>query len=233
METDVFSWHPKAVLYTPEGQSITAKDHFADECGNIHPLPAFFTSLNEGQSPYVKPDGTIANGPKTSFENMFYSSSGGTTGEPKLICRSCKSWLLSFQENRNLFQITQKKSYATLGNLSHSMTLYAALEALTTGADYYPLHGVRTAQQIKQIARQRIQFLYATPTQLRLLIKSASLEKPLVAVDGIMIGGGWLDYETKQLVQQLCPNAQIKEFYGAAEAIHLRRWDQSANRIRT
>ena len=217
METDVFSWHPKAVLYTPEGQSITAKDHFADECGNIHPLPAFFTSLNEGQSPYVKPDGTIANGPKTSFENMFYSSSGGTTGEPKLICRSCKSWLLSFQENRNLFQITQKKSYATLGNLSHSMTLYAALEALTTGADYYPLHGVRTAQQIKQIARQRIQFLYATPTQLRLLIKSASLEKPLVAVDGIMIGGGWLDYETRQLVQQLCPNAQIKEFYGAAE----------------
>ena len=217
MKTDVFTWHPKAVLHTLEGKTITAKNHLRGESNNIHPLPAFFTSLKAGHSPYVKQDGTIAIGPKTSFENMFYSASGGSTGEPKLICRSCKSWLLSFQENKNLFNITQKKSYATLGHLSHSLTLYAALEALTIGADYYPLNGLGVAHQLKLIAKHGIQFLYATPTQLRLLSKSASLENPLVAVDEVMIGGGWLDRETKQLVQELCPYAQIIEFYGAAE----------------
>ena len=217
MKMDVFTWHPQAVLYTPEGKPIAAKDHLEGQPNNIHPLTAFFTSLKAGQSPYVKKDGTIANGPKTPFENMFYSASGGSTGEPKLVCRSCKSWLLSFQENKKLLNISQKKSYATLGHLSHSLTLYAALEALTIGANFYPLGGMSVAQQLKQIAQQRIQILYATPTQLRLLTKSASLERPLMAVEGIMIGGGWLDSETKKLVQELCSNAQIKEFYGAAE----------------
>ncbi|MGB1915882.1 MAG: AMP-binding protein, partial [Paracoccaceae bacterium] len=201
---DVFTWHPQAVLYTPEGKPIAAKDHLEGQPNNIHPLTAFFTSLKAGQSPYVKNDGAIVNGPKTPFENMFYSASGGSTGEPKLVCRSCKSWLLSFQENKNLLNISQKKTYATLGHLSHSLTLYAALEALTIGANFYPLGGMSVAQQLKQIAQQRIQILYATPTQLRLLTKSASLERPLMAVEGIMIGGGWLDYETKKLVQELC-----------------------------
>lgn len=67
------------------------------------------------------------------------------------------------------------------------------------------------------IAYREIQILYATPTQLRVLIKSATLQSRLKAVRGVMIVGGWLDRETKQCVQELCPNAEIKEFYGAAE----------------
>ena len=217
MNTETFSWHAEAVLYTPQGCSIFAKDCLVQEPDKIHPLAAFFKLLQDGHAPLVKSDGTSVVGPKIAFRNMFYSSSGGSTGKPKLICRSCKSWLLSFTENVSFFALTEKKSYATLGDLSHSLTLYAALEALTTGADYYPLGGLRASQQLKHITQHRIQILYATPTQLRILTKSADLESRLTAVRWVMIGGGWLDDETKKRVQKLCPSAELKEFYGASE----------------
>lgn len=217
MSSKAFSWHSEAVLYTPQGASISAKDSLVEGPKETHPLAAFLKLMQHGHAPLVKSDGTSAIGPKAAVENMFYSSSGGSTGEPKLICRSCKSWTLSFQENAKYFTLTQKKSYATFGHLSHSLTLYAALEALTTGAEYHPLDGLRTKQQLKELAQKEIQILYATPTQLRILTKFTTSESRLKAVRGVMIGGGWLDHETKQCVQELCPNAEIKAFYGAAE----------------
>ena len=217
MSSEAFSWHSEAILYTPLGASISAKSSLAEDPKQTHPVAAFLKLLQDGHAPLVKSDGTSAIGPKAAVGNMFYSSSGGSTGEPKLICRSCKSWALSFQENAKLFTLKHKKSYATFGHLSHSLTLYAALEALTTGAEYHPLEGLGTKQQLKMIAYREIQNLYATPTQLRILTKSATLQSRLKAVRGVMIGGGWLDRETKQRVQELCPNAEIKEFYGAAE----------------
>ena len=217
MSSEAFSWHSEAILYTPLGASISAKSSLAEDPKQTHPVAAFLKLLQDGHAPLVKSDGTSAIGPKAAVGNMFYSSSGGSTGEPKLICRSCKSWALSFQENAKLFTLKHKKSYATFGHLSHSLTLYAALEALTTGAEYHPLEGLGTKQQLKMIAYREIQILYATPTHLRILTKSATLQSRLKAVRGVMIGGGWLDRETKQRVQELCPNAEIKEFYGAAE----------------
>lgn len=180
-------------------------------------MAAFLKLLQHGHPPLVKSDGTGAIGPKAAVGNMFYSWSGGSTGEPKLICRSCKSWALSFQENAILFTRKHKKPNANFGHLSHSLTLYAVLVALTTGAEYHPLEGLGTKQQWKMIAHREIQILYAKPTQLRILTKSATLHSRLRAVRGVMIGGGWLDRETKQRVQELCLNAETKEFYGAAE----------------
>ena len=110
MSSEAFSWHSEAVLYTPQGASISAKDSLVEDPKETHPLAAFLKLMQHGHAPLIKSDGTSAIGPKAAVENMFYSSSGGSTGEPKLICRSCKSWTLSFQENAKYFTLTQKKS---------------------------------------------------------------------------------------------------------------------------
>ena len=99
MSSEAFSWHSEAILYTPLGASISAKSSLAEDPKQTHPVAAFLKLLQDGHAPLVKSDGTSAIGPKAAVGNMFYSSSGGSTSEPKLICRSCKSWTLSFQEN--------------------------------------------------------------------------------------------------------------------------------------
>lgn len=212
-----FSWHPEAVLFTAKGKCISARDHQLESTTSSHILSEFFKLLHAGHAPLVKSDGTVEPGPLPAKENMFYSASGGSTGMPKLVCRSCRSWLLSFAENNELFDIRKKKSYATLGHPSHSLTLYAALEALNTGADYYPLGDIRVTKQLSILLERKVKIIYATPTQLRLLLRFSNKSIRLIGVQWLVIGGGWLDDETMGRLQDFCPNAEILQFYGAAE----------------
>lgn len=217
MRNELFTWHPDAVLHTPEGKCISAQNSHANGSSKTDTLVTFFQLLNAGQAPLVRSDGKIVAGPKPTAEHMFYSASGGSTDTPKLVCRSCKSWILSFRENTKIFDVKKKKAYATFGHHSHSLTLYAALEALNSGADYYPLGKLKITNQLAKLEKEKINILYATPTQLRLLVKPAEIFGPLSSVNRVMIGGGWLDHETNHRIEGLCPNAEIIQFYGAAE----------------
>lgn len=58
--------------------------------------------------------------------------------------------------------------------------------------------------------------LYATPTQLRRLLLAEG-EGALPAVAYVFCGGGKLDAACRAGMAALCPNATIREFYGASE----------------
>lgn len=144
----------------------------------------------------------------------FQCQTGGTTQAPKQLRRTCDSWLASFRHNMRLFGPDQV--YATLGHLSHSLTLYAGAEALATGADYVPVQVKHPAGQRKILSRHGVKVLYATPTQIRLLCMGDAAGA-LGTLRFVMIGGGVLDAGTQALVKQAAPNAQVLQFYGAAE----------------
>ena len=146
---------------------------------------------------------------------FFQCLSSGSSGRPKRMRRSHASWTKSFRINAGLWGITRQDSYAVLGALSHSLALYSCLEGLYLGADLLLLSDLRPDRQAIQIEKKDASILYATPTQLRQLHTYAA--RPLPSLRKVIIGGASLDPATRNLAERLCPNAEILEFYGAAE----------------
>lgn len=142
--------------------------------------------------------------------------SSGSGGRIKTICRSHASWIASFNTNRDSFALSARDRYGVLGHLGHSLSLYAAVEALHLGAGLLVMAGDSPRQQIRQIVDTGITVLYATPTQLRRL-QLAAKGYLLPAVTHIFCGGGKLDEPCRAGMATLCPNTAIREFYGTSE----------------
>ncbi|MBS8228963.1 metal ABC transporter permease, partial [Vannielia litorea] len=82
----------------------------------------------------------------------FETLTGGTTGAPRIIRRRQASWIASFEVNRAAWSLGSGTRVATLGSLTHSLTLYGVLEALHCGAEAHLLHGLRPDRQQKALA---------------------------------------------------------------------------------
>ena len=160
----------------------------------------------------------------------FCAMSGGTTGAPKVIQRRCASWIATFQLHARQFAQQTPLRYATLGDLQHSLTLYGAIEALHIGAIYHPLGGVSPRRQLAELQSARVNVLYATPTQIRLLLNVKRQKSGLEALRHVMLGGGALDQETRARLNRWAPAAEITEFLAPARPalfahqITIRRW---------
>lgn len=148
-------------------------------------------------------------------EQAVFCESSGSTGTPKLIRRSPSSWRASFEVNRALLGVTSDDTYAVLGHLGHSISLYAATEALHLGADLAILSGFAPAQQAIALREHGISLLYATPSQLRLLI--AADDACLPTITRLICGGGALDAGLRACLTERFPNARVIEFFGASE----------------
>ena len=141
--------------------------------------------------------------------------SAGSTGTPKTIRRRPNSWITSFEVTRDHFGVSATAPYAVLGAVEHSLTLYAAMEALHMGSDLAVLTGLRPRAQISAMRDVGVQVVYATPTQLRLLVDAGT--KPVGSVRWVFCGGGKLDALTSAQLRDLFPNAALHEFFGASE----------------
>ncbi|MCP4998380.1 MAG: long-chain fatty acid--CoA ligase, partial [Hyphomicrobiales bacterium] len=152
----------------------------------------------------------------------FLTLSGGTTGTPKIIRRRSASWLHSIRVMQRLLGISPASRVATLGDLSHSLALYASVEALVCGAQCHALHSNALRSLAGEIDTRKISHLYATPTQLRLL--SAP---PIQSVRYVIVGGGALDPAASHHCKTLFPNAKTYRFYGAVETSFITLGDDS------
>ena len=156
--------------------------------------------------------------PAQSGLPQFECLSSGTTGTARRIQRSHQSWINSFKVNASLMQIRIEDSYAIIGKLSHSLPLYAAMEACHLGADVHLLGELRPDRQLDAMARLGTTMLYLTPTQARQLCAvPISDSRPRFRVRHLLCGGGKLDDKTRAALKQLFEGAAIAEFYGASE----------------
>ena len=106
---------------------------------------------------------------------------------------------------------------ALLGSLTHSLSLYGALEAIFLGCEVHHLAGLSPSSQLEYLENKKIEILYVTPTQLRLML-SAKYQNYLI--DGlryIFIGGASIEQNTLAELSKIAPNAELKQFYGSSE----------------
>ena len=205
--TDRFRWHPAARLFAggevmpaPGDRTVVADG--AVGLAQVIGLPAFRVGAVDVPAP-VADDLPV-------FETL----TSGSTGQPRRILRTQASWIASFAVNAG-FGIGPGARVAVLGRLVHSLALYGAVEGLYLGAEVHLLDGLRPDRQRKALSDLGISHLYATPAQLRLLTEGAGICPDLRLV---LVGGSKLDPRLRAAVAAMAPGAELREFYGAAEA---------------
>ena len=149
-----------------------------------------------------------------SPQRVFCESSG-SSGAPKLIRRSPESWRASFEINRKMFHIGPQDRYAVLGHLGHSLSLYAALEALHIGAGLALLTGLGPKRQAAALRTHKVTTIYATPSQLGLIVRADA--DAFADVRRIFFGGGKMDAALRATLSARFPEARLMEFFGASE----------------
>lgn len=215
MNSQIISWHPNAVLVdhtharlTAQMASNVAASENCDPTDPLTALPAYINAIDAGFIPIMGHLDQF----RPNAQGDFLTQTGGSTGRPKTILRSSESWLLSFNHMAKTYGVGTSARVAALGHLNHSLALYAALEALHLGAEFHALGGLTPAQYGTELVTREITHLYATPTQLR-LIRSGDIAD----VAFIFVGGGAMDDTGLKAARMIFPNAQILQFYGAAE----------------
>jgi long-chain acyl-CoA synthetase len=207
--SDGFRWHPKARLIDSSGavvplgrpeQAVLPDSALGLAAAIGHPAFRIGAAGRPAPEPHDVP--------------VFETLTSGSTGEPRRIRRTQASWTASFAVNAG-FGIGPGARVAVLGRLVHSLSLYGAVEGLHLGAEVHLLDTLRPDRQSAALARSRITHLYATPAQLRLLTKGTGLCPDLRL---ILVGGSKLDAALRASFADLVPQAQVREFYGAAEA---------------
>jgi long-chain acyl-CoA synthetase len=213
-----FRWHADAQLILPDGTCLDEPQHHFSAAVEAHPICRFFDLLNHQSMPLICAAGRVEAVLGANANSEFCAMSGGTTGASKVIQRRCASWIATFQLHARQFAQQTPLRYATLGDLQHSLTLYGAIEALHIGAIYHPLGGVSPRRQLSELQSAGVNVLYATPTQIRLLLNVKRQNTGLEALRHVMLGGGALDQETRAQLKRCAPAAEITEFFGTSEA---------------
>ncbi|OIQ26976.1 MAG: AMP-dependent synthetase [Alphaproteobacteria bacterium MedPE-SWcel] len=198
-----FQLSPHTEIRTPGGVGLSELTH----------------ALLSGKSILAQPgDRPIA--AISEAEQWLYCQSSGSTGYAKTIRRTPASWIRSFDMDRRVFGLGETDVVASLGTLSHSLTLFAAVFACHVGADLAMLGGVGPRKQITGLARLGATVLYATPAQFRLLLRAAD-GSPLPTVRLIFSSGGKLDEDLRGALEALFPSADLHEIFGASETSYI------------
>jgi len=216
-----FYWHPQTQLLGISASGNNSQQTTPGALGNVEyivdndcksTLQCLRKVLTKRQEFCVHPQQYTPEPNAHDLEQgaFFQCLSAGTNGAPKRIRRSHLSWISSFTINAQLANISAADSYAIIGRLSHSLALYAALEAAHLGADLHALTELRPDRQLTAMTTLQSTILYATPTQLRLLCRQAKAANiNQLSVRHIFCGGGKLDRLSLMITHQTTLSANL------------------------
>jgi long-chain acyl-CoA synthetase len=170
-----------------------------------------------GCSEPARPDAT---------DPFYIGLTSGSTGRPKAFQRSHGSWLTSFAACENAFGLTREDRIAVPGSLSHSLHLFGALHALHMGARLDLSAGFHPRGVLKTMRAAASTVLYATPTQLDLLLRAGRAAKlTFPHVRRVLLSGAkW--HGSDDAAADVFPAARFHEFYGTSETSFIATRDE-------
>ncbi len=207
MQHNLFEWNNNSSV-------ISAKPISKDKANIAKQLAIFFEILYAGKTPRINSDGVTSHEAVTG--GSFQTISGGSMGFPKVLERTCISWILSFNTNDKNYNLSGSR-VALLGSLTHSLSLYGALEAIFLGCEVHHLAGLSPSSQLEYLENKKIEILYVTPTQLRLMLSTKYQNYLIDGLRYIFIGGASIEQNTLAELSKIAPNAEVKQFYGSSE----------------
>lgn len=201
-----------------------------DEILGLLPPDAVLTSQDAAAFPGVAPvfqlncpsdlDALIAQAPDVETkpadpESPFMVAfTSGTTSRPKAFARDRAGWQRSLARGKVHFGTHPGLHTLSPGPLVHGLSLYAFAETLEAGACFHTMEKFNAAEAAKLIQSHDIPRLVCVPTMLEALERHG-VELPQLSQ--ITTAGAKLDDTLLAKAQQIAPNAQITEYYGASE----------------
>ncbi len=189
----------------------------------------FFVALEACEEVCMEVDGINIPSARRNFDlPVFRCLTAGVTGVPAQIRRTHLSWITSFHVNAKLWGLSPRDRYGLIGNLSHTLSLYAAMEAVHLGADLHFLSELSPSQQFTELRKRQITVLYATPAQINLLQTTRRHKENVIpSLRLLLIGGSALGGKRRGALAEVFPNAEIYEFYGSSETSFVALGDQN------
>ncbi len=148
-------------------------------------------------------------------EDILGVLSSGSTGVPKVMYRTYRSWAGFFPVQNDIFHIRRETRLFIHGSLSFTGNLNALLGVLYAGGSIITRGTWHCRQWAELMQKYAVDVLYLLPTKLQVL--SASLKEQLLQVQCLFTGSQLLSSRNICDLKQLFPQAEIILYYGASE----------------
>jgi len=136
----------------------------------------------------------------------------GTTGEPKWVQHSWKSWLGQYR-----WKDGGEKSLLQVMAFDHIGGLHGIFSALSRGMTLVVPAGKDGTSVKTALQQHRVFLLPTTPSHLALLLESGCFEEPLPHLRMISYGAEAMSPDLKQSICALQPHLRWRETYGSTE----------------
>ncbi|MGF1512847.1 MAG: AMP-binding protein [Elainellaceae cyanobacterium] len=160
----------------------------------------------------------LTEAPADADRPFYICFTSGTTGQPKGIIKTHRSWLDGLAASRTEFGIGPTDRVLVPGELAHSLSLYTTVEVLSAGAALHLLHQATGRAAMAQFRQHAITVIVAVPTLLYQLASAAiAQDAAFPSVRLLVSGGAKLTDRIASAVAQAFPQARVVEYYGASE----------------
>ncbi|KAA5837270.1 long-chain fatty acid--CoA ligase [Saccharopolyspora hirsuta] len=165
--------------------------------------------------------------PQGDATQFYLPTTSGSSGRPKVMVRSRRSWLRSFDALG--LELEPRDRVLIPGPLSSSLFLFGALHALHAGADVHLLD--RWSAQEAATAARHSTVVHLVPAMLAALLSTLERDPVLRAECGLRVvvcGGARVDQQIEERLGKVLPGCELVEYYGSAEhsLIAVRRGDR-------
>lgn len=149
----------------------------------------------------------------------FAVLSSGTTGTPKLIFRTVKSWYDFFEIQNKVFSICSETVLFIQGSLCFPGNLNMLLGALYTGATIVMSKDILSRKKIAEIEKYKVDTIYMIPDKLRVIAKLCS--ENFSSVKTIISGSQSMGKADAERLRKCFGCQSVILYYGASETSYV------------
>ncbi|WP_223839489.1 class I adenylate-forming enzyme family protein [Saccharopolyspora pogona] len=152
----------------------------------------------------------------SELTHFYLPTTSGSSGSPKVLIRSRRSWLRSFAALD--LPLAARDRVLVPGPLGSSLFLFGALHALHSGAEVELLDKWSAADAAD--ASQRATAVHLVPAMLSALLSTLERDPVLRAECGlrtVVCGGAKVDEALEERLDKVLPGCELVEYYGSAE----------------
>lgn len=163
----------------------------------------------------LQPDGVMDD----TNELLFLGFTSGTTGRPKGYMRTHLSWIKSFEATNEAFQLINMVDVIAPGPLVHSLSLFALMQSLTSGATFHMVQHFNASEVVQLCEQIRDVTLFVVPTMVESLMKHAIPGQ--THIQALISSGGKWSETSKRRCKDVFVGAKMYEYYGSSEASYI------------